>query len=62
MKDMIEIRKKQKDIYEQLKKQSRQVSESINIQGNAIELLLDVSGSMYGEKLNDAKESLISTF
>jgi Mg-chelatase subunit ChlD len=60
MKDIIEIRKKQNDIYERLKKQSGSVSEFATIQGNAIALLLDVSGSMFGDKLDDAKESLIN--
>lgn len=55
MKNNIDIRQKQKEVLDSIRKRSVSIAHS----KHAIALLLDVSGSMYGMKIEDAKEALI---
>lgn len=55
MKKIVEIRQKQKEVLDRIRKRSVSIAYS----KHAIALLLDVSGSMSGMKIEDAKEALI---
>lgn len=51
----IEIRQKRKDALERIRRRSAYIAYS----KNSIVLLLDISASMYGKKIKDAKEALV---
>jgi len=57
MSDLVEIRKKQKEVLERIRRGGTNIKNAYI--KHAIMLLLDISGSMCGKKIEDAKEAII---